>query len=113
MCRCQCTLLASVSTNFVADCRYLSVFVGLRYRVTTIEPSVCLVVFVSRKLEIAPSCSTLVGELDVWVNRIQVGIGLFQELLMDAGVAIVDVPVSPFRWMRGGCECPLFDVLRN
>ena len=38
---------------------------------------------------------------------------LYYELLMDVGVAIVDVPVPPFRWVGGGYECPLFDVLHN
>ena len=33
---------------------------------------------------------SFLGELDVWVNRIQVGVKLFYELFMDAGVAIID-----------------------
>ena len=67
----------------------------------------------SRK-EIGPTqLLNLVGELDEWVNRIQVGMELYYELLMDVGVAIVDVPVPPFSWVGGGYECPLFDVLHN
>ena len=55
----------------------------------------------------------LIGELDMWVNQIQVGMELFldYEMLMDAGVALVDIPVPPFRWVRGGCDRPLFNVL--
>ena len=64
---------------------------GLRYTVTTIEPSVLLVVFFVQKRDSA-FLLNLVGELDMWVNRIQVGMELFYELLMDEGVAIVDVP---------------------
>ena len=45
----------------------------------------------------------------MWVNQIQVGMELFYELLMDAGVTLVDVPVPPLRWVRGGCDRPLFD----